>query len=510
MTKDNPENRDKIIEELSPLERAIIPFLNLSYQEIKEKTKLDDTSLLRALRFLETKGVLKLNLKEEMIVELGTNGVYYKKNNLPERKILMLFENKNFISLEEAKKESKLSENEFSAALGALKSKAMVELSKGKISLSASKEEMTKKLLEEQLLEILPTAIENLPPEMKYAFENLKRRKDIVSIKKVISPSFTLSEIGKEIAGKNIETELLEEVTPEIIKNGTKGKKFRKYNLSVPLPNIYGGKRHFVNEAINEARKIWIELGFKEMDGPMVDSSFWVFDALFTPQDHQAREMQDTFFIKDLKSNIPEKFSKIKSRVKQAHESGICGSAGWKYPWSEEEAKKIVLRTHTTSISARTLANLTEKDLPAKYFIIGKVFRNETLDWSHAFEFYQSEGIVVDENVNLRHLLGYLKVFYKKMGFEKIKFVPSFFAYTEPSVEIHVFHPEKKKWFELGGAGIFRPEVTAPLLGKPIPVLAWGQGFDRIIMSAYMIKDLREMYNNDLKSLRNKKVWLGT
>jgi phenylalanyl-tRNA synthetase alpha chain len=168
----------------------------------------------------------------------------------------------------------------------------------------------------------------------------------------------------------------------------------------------------------------------------------------------------------------------------------------------------VLLRTHTTSLSARTLASLRESDLPAKYFAIGKVFRNETLDWKHAFEFYQTEGIVVDENANFRHLLGYLKEFYLKMGFSKIKFVPSFFAYTEPSVEVQVWHPERKEWIELGGAGVFRPEVTAPLLGKAIPVLAWGQGFDRIIMDYYKIKDLREMYANDIKQLREKEVWM--
>ncbi len=242
------------------------------------------------------------------------------------------------------------------------------------------------------------------------------------------------------------------------------------------------------------------------MQGPLVDSSFWIFDALFTPQDHPAREMQDTFFIKGVNGKLPDK--KIVSAVKKAHEQGVQGSKGWNYSWKEDDARKPVLRTHTTGLSARTLASLKEKDLPVKFFTIGKVFRNETLDWSHGFEFYQAEGIVVDPNANFRHLLGYLKEFYKKMGFEKIKFVPSFFAYTEPSVEIQVWHPEKQIWLELGGAGIFRPEVVVPLLGKYVPVLAWGQGFDRIITDFYKIKDLREMYSNDIKSLREKKFWL--
>jgi len=94
------------------------------------------------------------------------------------------------------------------------------------------------------------------------------------------------------------------------------------------------------------------------------------------------------------------------------------------------------------------------------------------------------------------------------MGFEKIRIRPGYFPYTEPSLEIDVFHPERQVWLELGGAGIFRPEVTAPLLGKPITVLAWGQGLDRIITDFYKIKDLREMYSNDIKKLRKMKVWL--
>jgi len=149
------------------------------------------------------------------------------------------------------------------------------------------------------------------------------------------------------------------------------------------------------------------------MTGPLVDSSFWVFDALFTPQDHPAREMQDTFFIKDVLSKLPDK--KIVDSVKQSHESGLAGSKGWQYSWKPEAAQKVVLRTHTTSLSARTLANLKPADLPKKFFSLGKVFRNESVDWKHGFEFYQTDCIVVDENTSFRNLLGYLKEFYKKM-----------------------------------------------------------------------------------------------
>lgn len=500
------EKQSEIIQRLSPIELKIVPYLNEDIAGIVSKSGLDDVSVLRALRFLETKGLLKMKSIEKNVIDLGVNGIYYKKNNLPERNLLIILENNNHISLDEAKKLSKLSENEFKVSLGVLKSKALINLNNGKLSLNASKEELVKKSFEEKFLEVLPIELDKVAPEQKFALENLKKRKDILIIQSKNKYSFELTDFGKEIAGKEIKSDFVEEVTPEIIKSENKNILFRKYDVLSQVPRIYGGKRHFVNQSIEYARKIWTDLGFKEMSGTLVDSSFWVFDSLFTPQDHPAREMQDTFFIKNSKAKLPDK--RIVGNIKKAHEEGVNGSKGWKYSWNENEASKVLLRTHTTSLSARTLSNLKMSDLPAKYFAIGKVFRNETLDWKHGFEFYQTEGIVIDENANFRNLLGYLKEFYTKMGFEKIKFVPSFFAYTEPSVEVQVWHPERKEWIELGGAGIFRPEVTVPLLGKPIPVLAWGQGFDRIIMDYYKVKDLRELYSNDIKQLREKEFWV--
>ena len=288
-----------------------------------------------------------------------------------------------------------------------------------------------------------------------------------------------------------------------------KVKKFRRYDVMSPVPEIYGGKRHFVNQALDYARKIWTDMGFKEMTGSLIVSSFWNFDALFTAQDHPVRDMQDTFFISGQRSYQGELANKkIVDSVREAHETGISGSKGWQYKWDEEEAKNLVLRTHTTCLSSQTLAKINPENLPQKFFALGKCFRNETLDWSHGFEFNQTEGIVVDENANFRHLLGYLKQFFKKMGYDKIRFRPAYFPYTEPSVEIDFWHSKKKVWLELGGAGIFRPEVTIPLLGKNIPVLAWGPGADRVLMEHYKIDDLREFYKNNLTKLRKIKFWI--
>jgi len=502
------ENIQRIIETLSPNEKKILPYLEeKKVEEICKKSQLDKVSVIRSLEYLQNKRIIIIEIEKNKVVEIGLNGALYRKKGLPERRLLNLLNEKRIIRLEEAKKQSSLSDDEFKASIGALKNKAMIEISKGNIILSANREEIAKRSLEEQFIDTLPLELHNLNPEQLHALKSLQNRKNILEIKEVKHIKIKLTEIGKEILKKKIETrELVEQLTPEIMKNDSwKGKKFRRYDIASPVHRINGGKRHFVAQATDYARKIWTEMGFKEMAGDMIVSSFWNFDALFTAQDHPVREMQDTFFI-DKKTELPDK--KIVKAVKQAHEVGVDKSKGWNYSWSEEEAKRLVLRTHTTVLSAQTLAKLRETDLPAKFFAVGKCFRNETVDWSHGFEFNQSEGIVVDENANFRNLLGYLKQFFRKMGFEKIRFSPAYFPYTEPSVEINIWHPERKVWLELGGAGIFRPEVVIPIFGRYITILAWGPGFDRTIMDYYNIKDLREMYKNDIAQLRKMKWWI--
>lgn len=495
---------NKLLDSLSQIERAVIPYLNGSIDEIINKSGLDKTTVLRALGFLESKDFLKLEQKNIKIVDLAVNGIYYKKNHLPERNLLITIEENNNRTLTEVKEKTKLSENEFKAALGALKKKALISLENGKLKISGSKEECSKKFPEEILIEKLPLEMENFSDEDKLAFELLKNRKEIIEIIEKKEISFTLTDSGREIAGKKINLDLIEEVTPEIIKSNVGNKKFRRYDFNIKMPSIYGGKKHFVNQSIEQGKKIWLELGFKEMVGDYTVNGFWNFDALFTAQDHPVREMQDTFFIKDVQGKLPNK--ELVSKVKKAHETGLGGSRGWNYQFNEKESEKVMLRTHTTCLSAKKLSEIKKEELPAKLFSVSKVFRNETVDWKHGFEFNQAEGIVIDPNANFRHLIGYLKEFAKKMGYEKIRIQPAYFPYTEPSLEGAIWNEERKEWVEVLAAGIFRPEVTIPLFGTAIPVLAWGPGFDRLMTEAHKIKDLRELYKNDIEYLRNHKI----
>ena len=486
-----------IIKKLHPLERKILPFLKegITIKELARLSKLQEVEVMRAVQWLENKDALKQALELKETVELGPLGEKYLKDGLPERRLLKQLKKPT------ALKDIKLPKSELNIAIGELKKRGLIELGK---KITATRE--SKEFLEEKLLKNLPKPLKKLKPEETLAYQNLRKRKNLIETKLEKIRTIKLTNEGKKLSKADLKVEYIESLTPEMIKdNSWKGKEFRHYDIKINVPKIAGGKRHFVNTATDYAKKIWLEMGFEEMTGPMVDSSFWVFDSLFTAQDHPVREMQDTFFIKNSKSTLPKNIVK---QVKQAHEIGTQGSTGWQYKWNEDLAKQNVLRTHTTSLSARTLAELDPKDLPKKFFALGRCFRNEALDWCHLFEFNQTEGIVIDKNANFRHLLGYLKQFFTKMGYPKARFRPAHFPYTEPSVEIDVYHPVHKKWIELGGAGVFRPEVVIPLLGEDIPVLAWGPGFDRIILDYYKIKDIRELYKNDIKQLKEKKYWM--
>jgi phenylalanyl-tRNA synthetase alpha chain len=502
---------EEIVQSLSLIERKVLPNISdgIFLDKLVEKSGLDSTSVSRALEFLKNKKIVELKTEEKQIVVAGINGIYYLKKGLPERRLIDILSERKSIPLGEIGNSAGLNENEARVSVGILKKKALAEIKEGRVIVIASAGELKKEMIEEKFLKKLPIEVNSLEPEEKFSFEMLKDRKEIVELKTEKKLTVFFTELGKKISKKEIDEDFIEQLSSKMISaESWKGKKFRRYDIVSAVPRVYGGKKHFVNQATDYAKRIWLDMGFKEMSGNLVESGFWNFDALFTPQDHPARELQDSFFIKDCEAKLPEK--KLVDAVKSSHAGSLTkDSLGWKYVWDERPAKKVLLRVHTTVLSAQTLKKIAEnKEYPAKYFALGKCFRNETVDWSHGFEFDQTEGIVVDENANFKQLLGYLVEFYKKMGYEKIRVRPHYFPYTEPSVEIDVWNSEKKKWVETGGAGMFRPEVTIPFFGRHIPVLAWGQGFSRIIMEYFGISDLREMHKNNITKLRETKFWM--
>src|SRR3989338_6325092 len=503
-----------LISKLHPLERAIIPVLkeHTELAEIIRASGLTEVEVVRAVQWLENKKILTSIAERRKIVSLKKNGQYYHKNGLPEKKFLSVLDD-SFKGLNVIAKKSKLTKEEINACLGLLKNKQAIEIKTGQ-QLQIKITEQGKNLLqtkmpEEKFLEQeFPKPLNKIKePQL---IEELKRRKEFLTIEEQKNITIQLTKLGEGLLLENLGGEVVNRVTSGMLKTGEwKSKQFRAYDIEINVPVKYPGKKHWVTQATEYAKKIWVEMGFQEMGGNMINTSFWNFDALFTAQDHPVREMQDTFFIGGTvqKGKLPDQ--NLVNKVRDMHETGgNIGSSGWQYRWDEEEAKKNVLRTHTTVLTAKKLAQLKETDLPVKLFAIGKNFRNEALDWNHLHEFNQTEGIVVDENVNFCHLLGYLKQFFTKMGFPQARFRPAFFPYTSPSVEIDVYHPVHQRWVEFGGAGMLRPEVVVPLLGKDVPVLAWGPGFDRIILDYWNIADIRQLYKNDLKQLRESKIFL--
>jgi phenylalanyl-tRNA synthetase alpha chain len=274
--------------------------------------------------------------------------------------------------------------------------------------------------------------------------------------------------------------------------------KLRPYDVKLAAKDVYPAKIHPLRKIIEQTRRAFLEMGFAEVVSPMVESAFWNFDALFQPQDHPARDMQDTFYmLHPAEAPLPDK--SIVEPVKQTHENGwTTGSEGWGYSWSPERSKQVVLRTHTTAATIRALA--ANPNPPGKFFCVGWTYRNETISFKHLPVFHQVDGIIIDEEANLASLMGTLQEFYSKMGFGRVKFKPAFYPYTEPSVDVVVYMESRGKWLEMGGAGIFRPEVTLPL-GCNYPVLAWGLGIERLAMLRFGLSDIRELYRPNLDAL---------
>jgi phenylalanyl-tRNA synthetase alpha chain len=313
-----------------------------------------------------------------------------------------------------------------------------------------------------------------------------------------------LTALGKDLAAKAGDVaDEVSQLTPDMLRDGSwRNHKFRAYNLQIPPPRSTGGRRHPYREFLDAVRRKLISFGFEEMRGPIVESEFWNNDALFMPQFHPARAIHDVYFVEGMPraKDLPEPAA---SNVAAAHENGgETGSIGWRYPFDRDATRRLILRSQGTALSARQLGNLPR--VPGKYFAIARCFRFDDVDATHAPDFFQIEGIVLGEEVHLRHLLGLMKLFGMEIArAEEMYFTPGYFPFTEPSVEAHMRHP-KIGWMELGGGGIFRPEVTKPF-GIDVPVIAWGLGLDRMAMVALGIDDIRDLFSPDLDFLRSRK-----
>ncbi|KAE8148334.1 tRNA synthetases class II core domain (F)-domain-containing protein [Aspergillus avenaceus] len=364
----------------------------------------------------------------------------------------------------------------------------------------------------EQLLTVQKTCtLEN-----QKALGDLKRRK-LVAFQKELN--FKISK-GTKFVKEFVKEET--DLTAEMLMNGSwKTAQLKPYNFKAKGAPTPSGAFHPLNKVRQEFRNIFFEMGFEEMPtNRFVETGFWNFDALFVPQQHPARDLQDTFYISDpVKADPPREdpefdphrpksiqpasaakeeksldYKQYWEDVRQVHENGKYGSIGYRYPWDADESLRLVLRTHTTSVSTYMLHKLAANPRPARYFSIDRVFRNEAVDATHLAEFHQIEGVIADFGLTLGGLIGFMEVFFAKMGIHQLRFKPAYNPYTEPSMEIFGYHEGLGKWVEIGNSGMFRPEMLEPMgLPKDMRVYGWGLSLERPTMIKYGVSNIREL-----------------
>lgn len=460
-----------------------------------EISGMSDREISSAVSWLESKALIDVSKESSEKVQLGEEGEEYLKLGLPEERLLASLKDKKEISVDTCMK-----------TLGVKAGKiAIAQLSKfgikpkfGVIHLGQTKEAEEEIKKRRQFLKELR---DGGNPSQPAILEHFKKRENVIVIKVQTNRTVEISSEGEAYLSGHVEGDKIDSLTPEIIANRSwKGKKFRSYDLNSPVEKITGVSKHPMTYLIDRVRQIFLSMGFKEMAGKYVEYSGWNMDALFIPQDHPARDMQDTFYLRSDKK-FEFQHPEVIKILRKVHEEGMEGYTGWQYKWSEDKARELLLRTHTTVSTIRHLYE--NKEPPLAIFSVEKVFRHESVDWKHLAELHQIEGAVHSKEANVATLKWLMRVFYESLGFKDIKFIPSYYPYTEPSIDVVV--KIKGKEVELGGSGVFRPEVTKPL-GLKEPVIAWGLGLERLAMIYYNLSDIREIYNSDLDWLRNFKL----
>ena len=495
--------------------------------EIAELSGLGPSQARSASEFLRTKGALEVASEEKLrSVTLSDVGLSYQDHGHPRARLLKHAANADGVAPNDLRSAIDVDPAEAGAALGWLKQNGLLVAGKDGLMRAASEPLSEKAAAAQAQLEWLkalltrlaesgsePVSFEHLSDQESALVEaeSRKRGKDRgpFRLNETTQRRYHTSAQGRSLLGQArtvIEAAKREiaQLSSEHLRDGSwRDRPFRRYSIGLKPSRAVAGRRHPYREFLDGAKRSLIGLGFEEMAGSLVENEFWNMDALFMPQFHPARAIHDAYFVAQ-PTHAKEIEAPFLDRVAAAHrDGGDTGSAGWGYEFDEERTRRLLLRSQGTALSARRLS--TKPRVPGKYFGIARCFRCDCVDATHAPDFFQVEGIVLGETISLRHLMGLLKIFALEMArSEEVRFAPTYFPFTEPSVEIHMKHP-RLGWVELGGAGIFRPELTRPL-GVDVPVIAWGLGLDRMAMVALGINDIRELFSSDLEGIRARKL----
>jgi phenylalanyl-tRNA synthetase alpha chain len=488
------------------------------------KRRLEDAQTRRAVELLKLRGAITAQVSEQRTeVNMTELGRRYAQETPEEQLLATLKSAQHPMEIDRLRQCSTFSPKESGTALGILKKTCALRTVEGgliEIDPAANLEPVRRigELLKKTLLLIEKGDVhldrETFTPaeqeEIRKGYHKRGVEKGLFRLNEVCSYIYQLTPTGRLLLKtltsqtQQKETEEITRLTPELLRSGEwKGRSFRKFNLHLPPPRQPQGRRHPYLAFLDGVKQKLVGLGFEELTGPLVVPEFWNMDALFMPQFHPARAIHDVYFVRE-PSEACDLDPELVERVARAHENGgDTGSRGWGYPFDRKRTRRHILRSQGTAISARCLAQ--NPRIPGKYFAVARCFRYDTVDATHAADFFQIEGIAMDRQIHFRHLLGLLKLFAVEIArAPEVAYRPAYFPFTEPSVEVHIRHPELG-WMELGGAGIFRPEVTRPL-GVEAPVIAWGLGLDRMAMVALGIRDIRDLFSEDLELVRSRKL----
>jgi len=537
-----------IVKNLHPLEVQILLAYKkgdeLSIEKVEKELKFKQGNGNQALSWLAGKGLVSEIRREKTIFyEMTALGQEWKEKGSPEERIIELIKSsKDSLRLPDIAQSLKMENKDIGSAFGNLSKLGLLAMdSEKKVVFSVPPENLDDpaknpaaahfallrglfKKISSSEGGLLADALLN--DDEKKIMSGLAKKRGAADApfrqidRETVFFGFTVLEDGSVPAAEaaqalkqaGITGDEIGLLTQSMLEDGSwKGKKFRSYNVKTPPARLTPGRSNPYAKFLENVKDKLVSLGFEEFDGPLVETEFWNSDALFMPQFHSARDIHDVYSIAD--SSSKDGFARAKSidepwlsNIAGAHENGgKTGSRGWNYNFDREFTKRLILRSQGTVLSAKTLP--TAK-IPGKYFGIVRCFRYDRVDATHLPDFYQTEGIVLGEDVNLRTLLGMLEMFAREVaGAKEVKYVPGYFPFTEPSVEVHIKHPVLG-WFELGGSGIFRPEVTESL-GVNVPVAAWGIGIDRMALMALGLNDLRELFSYDIENVRLRRAKAG-
>lgn len=504
--------------DLHPLEKTLLAYLEengaSSDLEIIENSDLpDEGSYRRAVEWLLSRDLVEeVSRSEEEFVQLGPVGLAnLEAGETPELGMLRRFAG-GASTLQEVQEDAVFDRGRWGSAFGALMKGGLVRKRGDGIELLEEPGEDPFTRLWESVYVPLSgdgrISLDNVPgdllPILRERSPKRGRGRAEFTISTRVTRVVDITEEGLEVLKRSLRTRTIGSITPEILADGSwRDAVFRRYQLDIPPSQIHTGRLHPYRQFLDTVRKRFTALGFAEMRGSMAENEFWNNDALFMPQFHPARDIHDVYYLEEGYSVTPPAKG-LEDRVAAAHENGGgTGGRGWGYSFSRSQSQQAIMRSQGTALSARTLAS--DPDVPGKYFGIARCFRYDQVDSTHLPDFFQVEGIVLGEDINLRHLMGLLALFAEEIaGASDYKFLPGYFPFTEPSVEMHIRHP-RLGWVEGGGAGLFRPEVCLPL-GVRVPVIAWGLGLDRMAMLAMGLNDIRDLVTPDLARLREMKV----